>query len=85
VFFLVGRVVLKQATVTKLIEDDNTVKGVEFRSGEGGESTSRVFAPLTIVCDGCFSRLRKSLSSSKVGPRAWGYAVDDDGFLPALI
>lgn len=77
--------VLKQATVTKLIEDDNTVKGVEFRSGEGGESTSQVFAPLTIVCDGCFSRLRKSLSSSKVCLGAWGNAAAADDFLPALV
>lgn len=61
------RVVLKQATVSKLIEDEHSVKGVEYRVGEAGESTSQVFAPLTIVCDGCFSRLRKSLSSSKVG------------------
>ncbi|XP_027179092.1 squalene epoxidase 3-like isoform X1 [Coffea eugenioides] len=55
---------LEQGTVTSLLEDDGTVKGVEYKTKSGKQL--KAYAPLTIVCDGCFSNLRRSLCSSKV-------------------
>ncbi|XP_073122708.1 squalene monooxygenase SE1-like [Henckelia pumila] len=55
---------LEQGTVTSLIEEDGTVKGVRYRSKNGQEMAA--YAPLTIVCDGCFSNLRRSLCTPKV-------------------
>ena len=62
----VCRVTLQQATVTRLVEDGDTVRGVLYKDGEGREREVR--APLTFVCDGCFSNLRKSLCTAKVSP-----------------
>jgi squalene monooxygenase len=50
--------------VTTLIEEKGIVKGVIYKNKAGEEF--RTYAPLTIVCDGCFSNLRKSLSAPKV-------------------
>ncbi|KAL0412646.1 UNVERIFIED_CONTAM: Squalene monooxygenase SE1 [Sesamum radiatum] len=50
---------LEQGTVTSLIEEKGTVKGVQYKTKNGEEITA--YAPLTIVCDGCFSNLRRSL------------------------
>ncbi|KAJ6839209.1 squalene monooxygenase-like [Iris pallida] len=55
---------LEQGTVTSLLEENGTVKGVSYKSKSGEELKS--YAPLTIVCDGCFSNLRRSLCSPKV-------------------
>lgn len=55
---------LEQATVTSLIEEKGTIKGVQYRTKSGQEMTA--YAPLTIVCDGCFSNLRRSLCDPKV-------------------
>ncbi|KAG6502479.1 squalene monooxygenase SE1-like [Zingiber officinale] len=55
---------LEQGTVTSLLEENGTVKGVVYKNKAGDEF--KAFAPLTIVCDGCFSNLRKSLCSPKV-------------------
>jgi len=56
---------LEQGTVTSLLEDEGTIKGVQYKTKNGEEM--QAYAPLTIVCDGCFSNLRKSLCKPKVG------------------
>ncbi|KAI4389502.1 hypothetical protein MLD38_001723 [Melastoma candidum] len=55
---------LEQGTVTSLVEEKGIVKGVQYKT-ESGEELS-VYAPLTIVCDGCFSNLRRSLCNPMV-------------------
>jgi 2-polyprenyl-6-methoxyphenol hydroxylase-like FAD-dependent oxidoreductase len=58
------RVHLEQGTVLSLIEKDGVVKGVKYKSTTGEELET--FAPLTVVCDGCFSNMRRSLCNPKV-------------------
>ncbi|XP_027090957.2 squalene epoxidase 3 [Coffea arabica] len=55
---------LEQGTVTSLIEENGTVKGVNYKTKVGKQITA--YAPLTIVCDGCCSNLRRSLCNPKV-------------------
>lgn len=55
---------LEQGTVTSLLEENGTVKGVQYKTKDGQEL--KAYAPLTIVCDGCFSNLRRSLCEPKV-------------------
>ncbi|XP_010936193.2 squalene monooxygenase SE1 [Elaeis guineensis] len=55
---------LEQGTVTSLLEENGMVKGVSYKTKSGEEL--KAYAPLTIVCDGCFSNLRRSLCSPKV-------------------
>ena len=55
---------LEQGTVTSLVEEKGTIKGVQYKTKAGEELTAQ--APLTIVCDGCFSNLRRSLCVPKV-------------------
>ncbi|KAL8553464.1 hypothetical protein ACS0TY_001960 [Phlomoides rotata] len=55
---------LEQGTVTSLLEDEGTIKGVQYKTKNGEVITA--YAPLTIVCDGCFSNLRRSLCSPQV-------------------
>ncbi|GER36390.1 squalene monooxygenase [Striga asiatica] len=55
---------LEQGTVTSLLEEKGTVKGVQYKT-KNGEVIS-TYAPLTIVCDGCFSNLRRSLCTPQV-------------------
>ncbi|XP_073313326.1 squalene epoxidase 3-like isoform X2 [Primulina huaijiensis] len=55
---------LEQGTVTSLIEEEGVVKGVQYKNKIGREMTD--YAPLTIVCDGCFSNLRRFLCTPKV-------------------
>ena len=55
---------LEQGTVTTLLEENGTIKGVQYKIKTGEELTA--YAPLTIVCDGCFSNLRRSLCKPKV-------------------
>ncbi|KAJ7958296.1 Squalene monooxygenase [Quillaja saponaria] len=53
----------QQGTVTSLLEEKGAIKGVQYNSKDGQEMTA--YAPLTIVCDGCFSNLRQSLCTPK--------------------
>ncbi|CAK9317391.1 unnamed protein product [Citrullus colocynthis] len=55
---------LEQGTVTSLLEENGTIKGVQYKNKSGQEM--KAYAPLTIVCDGCFSNLRRSLCNPKV-------------------
>ncbi|KAL6531730.1 Squalene epoxidase 1 [Orobanche minor] len=55
---------LEQGTVTSLLEEKGTVKGVQYKTKNGEEIAT--YAPLTIVCDGCFSNLRRSLCTPQV-------------------
>ncbi|KAJ3703482.1 hypothetical protein LUZ61_007187 [Rhynchospora tenuis] len=58
---------LEQGTVTTLLEENGTVKGVIYKTKTNGEDLQKTaYAPLTIVCDGCFSNLRRALCSPKV-------------------
>ncbi|KAJ1686368.1 hypothetical protein LUZ63_017758 [Rhynchospora breviuscula] len=58
---------LEQGTVTTLLEENGTVKGVIYKTKINGEDLQKkAYAPLTIVCDGCFSNLRRALCSPKV-------------------
>lgn len=47
-----------------LLEENGIVKGVQYKSEAGQELTA--YAPLTVVCDGCNSNLRRSLCNPKV-------------------
>ncbi|KAB2603731.1 squalene monooxygenase-like [Pyrus ussuriensis x Pyrus communis] len=49
---IISFVTLEQGTVTTLIEEKGTIKGVTYKNKAGEEMRS--YAPLTIVCDGCF-------------------------------
>lgn len=55
---------LEQGTVTSLLEEEGIVRGVQYKTKSGEEL--KTYAPLTVVCDGCFSNLQRSLCSPKV-------------------
>ncbi|KAE8687066.1 Squalene epoxidase 2 [Hibiscus syriacus] len=55
---------LEQGTVTSLLEGNGTVKGVHYKDKSGQLQTA--YAPLTVVCDGCFSNLRRALCNPKI-------------------
>ncbi|XP_024979057.1 squalene monooxygenase-like [Cynara cardunculus var. scolymus] len=55
---------LEQGTVTSLLKTQGTVHGVHYRTKGGHAMTA--YAPLTIVCDGCFSNLRRELCNPKI-------------------
>ncbi|KAK8961796.1 hypothetical protein KSP40_PGU022173 [Platanthera guangdongensis] len=55
---------MEEGTVTSLVEEKGVVKGVLYKSKSGEQLQAH--APLTIVCDGCFSNLRRTLCSPKV-------------------
>ncbi|XP_050209633.1 squalene monooxygenase SE2-like isoform X2 [Mercurialis annua] len=55
---------LEEGTVTSLLEVKGTINGVHYKTKNGEEFSA--YAPLTIVCDGCFSNLRRSLCNPKV-------------------
>ncbi|CAN4122505.1 unnamed protein product [Withania somnifera] len=55
---------LEQGTVTSLLEENGTIRGVQYKTKSGEELKG--YAPLTIVCDGCFSNLRRTLCDPKV-------------------
>ncbi|PRQ56521.1 putative squalene monooxygenase [Rosa chinensis] len=74
-----SNVKLEQGSVTTLIEEKGIVKGVIYKNKAGEEL--RTYAPLTVVCDGCFSNLRKSLSAPKVTMGKPHVAIDvHEGF-----
>ncbi|XP_070556790.1 squalene monooxygenase-like [Ptychodera flava] len=54
-----------EGTVSKILEDDGKVVGVTYKDKET-EEIKEVYAPLTIVADGCFSRFRKNLVKTSV-------------------
>lgn len=55
---------LEQGSVTSLMEEDGIIKGVRYKGRAGQELCA--YAPLTIVCDGCFSNLRRSLCKPQI-------------------
>lgn len=55
---------LEQGTVTSLVEENGIIRGVRYKNKDGQELFT--YAPLTIVCDGCFSNLRRSLCKPKI-------------------
>ncbi|CAF2016264.1 unnamed protein product [Brassica napus] len=59
-----ANVQLEEGTVKFLIEEKGVVKGVIYKNSAGEEITA--FAPLTVVCDGCYSNLRRSAVDNKV-------------------
>ncbi|KAL0692261.1 hypothetical protein Bca4012_059441 [Brassica carinata] len=58
-----ANVQLEEGTVKSLIEVKGVVKGVTYKNSAGEEITA--FAPLTVVCDGCYSNLRRSAIDNK--------------------
>ncbi|KAL2322420.1 hypothetical protein Fmac_026799 [Flemingia macrophylla] len=56
---------MEQGTVTSLLKQDNkSIIGVQYKTKDGQEL--KAYAPLTVVCDGGFSKLRQSLCHPKV-------------------
>lgn len=55
---------LEQGTVTSLVEENGSIKGVLYKTKAGQELAAS--ASLTIVCDGCFSNLRRNLCNPKI-------------------
>nr|XP_033785497.1 squalene monooxygenase [Geotrypetes seraphini] len=54
-----------EGTVLQLIEEDDSVIGVQYKDKETGDM-KELHAPLTVVADGLFSKFRKNLISGKV-------------------
>ncbi|KAE8672908.1 Squalene epoxidase 3 [Hibiscus syriacus] len=54
---------LEQGSVTSLLEEKGTVKGVQYKTKDGQELAA--YAPLTIVCNGGFSNMRRALCGPK--------------------
>nr|AFO53557.1 squalene epoxidase [Huperzia serrata] len=73
---------LEQANVLSLIESDGIVKGIRYRSSEGEEKN--FYAPMTFVCDGSFSNLRRAVSNPKVRTPSWfvGLIIENPASLP---
>uniref|UniRef100_A0A3B3XPI0 Squalene monooxygenase n=1 Tax=Poecilia mexicana TaxID=48701 RepID=A0A3B3XPI0_9TELE len=53
-----------EGTVSSLLEEDGCVTGVQYKDKETGDIKD-IYAGLTVVADGCFSKFRKSLVSGK--------------------
>eukprot|EP01100_Stratorugosa_tubuloviscum_P015487 TRINITY_DN895_c1_g1_i1.p1 TRINITY_DN895_c1_g1~~TRINITY_DN895_c1_g1_i1.p1 ORF type:complete len:493 (+),score=260.66 TRINITY_DN895_c1_g1_i1:48-1526(+) len=53
-----------EGNVIKLIEQQNLVEGIIYKNKKGEKKEIR--APLTIVCDGCFSNLRRNLCDAQI-------------------
>eukprot|EP01112_Ceratiomyxa_fruticulosa_P002070 TRINITY_DN12200_c0_g1_i1.p1 TRINITY_DN12200_c0_g1~~TRINITY_DN12200_c0_g1_i1.p1 ORF type:complete len:273 (+),score=38.65 TRINITY_DN12200_c0_g1_i1:56-820(+) len=51
---------LIQGTVSSLIENGTSVSGVVYKKS-GEDSLTEVFAPLTVICDGCSSNFRRGM------------------------
>ncbi|BFZ16988.1 hypothetical protein BsWGS_20027 [Bradybaena similaris] len=54
-----------EGTARKLIEDNGVVVGVQYKPKDSDES-QMIYAPLTFVIDGCFSKFRKELVKEQV-------------------
>ncbi|XP_010519460.1 PREDICTED: squalene epoxidase 4-like [Tarenaya hassleriana] len=67
---------LEEGTVKSLVEEKGVIKGVKYKSKSTGQETT-AFAPLTVVCDGAYSNLRRSLHNPKVELHSYiiGYTV----------
>ncbi|XP_071688940.1 squalene monooxygenase SE1-like [Rutidosis leptorrhynchoides] len=59
-----SNVKIEQGTVTSLLKKQGTVQGVHYKTKNGHERSAN--APLTVVCDGCVSNLRRDLCNSKI-------------------
>lgn len=59
--------------MTSLLEDKGTIIGVQYKTKSG--EVVKAFAPLTIVCDGCFSNLRRSLCKPQVHCRMFDQSL----------
>ncbi|OQV16417.1 Squalene monooxygenase [Hypsibius exemplaris] len=60
------RVRYVEATVSRILENsDSSIRGVEYRL-KGSDEVIELEAPLTVVCDGHFSRFRKELIRENV-------------------
>ncbi|TYI98403.1 hypothetical protein E1A91_D01G212100v1 [Gossypium mustelinum] len=57
---------IEQGTMTSLIEENGTIKGVQYKTKGGRESSAYICSPYYIVCDDCFSNLRYPLCDLKV-------------------
>lgn len=79
---LINSVRLEQGSVVSLVEENGTVKGVRYKNKAGEELTA--FAALTIVCDGCFSNLRRSLCNPQVNMQ-FGIVLSYQKFYSQLI
>lgn len=69
---------LRQGSVTALLEDETgRVTGVSYKTSSGEQRS--VTAPLTVVCDGLFSSLRKTLTTNtfQVRSRFLGLVLKD--------
>ncbi|TNN72913.1 Squalene monooxygenase [Liparis tanakae] len=53
-----------EGSVTSLQEEDGCITGVQYKDKETGD-VKEIYAPLTVVADGCFSKFRKNLVSGK--------------------
>lgn len=53
-----------EGNVTSLLEENACVIGIQYKDKESGD-VKKLYAPLTLVADGLFSNLRKSLISRK--------------------
>ncbi|XP_051132629.1 squalene monooxygenase SE1-like isoform X2 [Andrographis paniculata] len=60
---------LEQGAVTSLVSEKGIIRGVRYKTKNGEERTS--FAPLTVVCDGGFANLSRSLCTSQVDSSSW--------------
>ncbi|XP_033136935.1 squalene epoxidase 5-like isoform X2 [Brassica rapa] len=56
---------MEEGTVKSLIEEKGVIKGVIYKNTTACQETT-AFAPLTVVCDGCYSNLRRSLVDSSI-------------------
>lgn len=64
---LTGNVTMVEGTVLDLIEEGGVVLGAVYKTIDKDSriaTVRRVLAPLTVDCTGCFSRLRKRLTSA---------------------
>jgi squalene monooxygenase len=68
-----------QGFVSELIEEDSgRVVGVRYKvkNENGNEEEKELYAPLTIVCDGCYSNFRSKLFGTERKPTCnsnfWG-------------
>ncbi|CAJ1061903.1 squalene monooxygenase [Xyrichtys novacula] len=53
-----------EGTVTSLQEEDGCITGLQYKEKETGDM-KEIYAALTVVADGCFSKFRKTLISGK--------------------
>ncbi|CAN8252162.1 unnamed protein product [Cochlearia groenlandica] len=61
---------LEEGTVKSLIEEKGVIKGVTYKTNAGEET--HALAPLTVVCDGCYSNLRRSLIDNNAEVLSFG-------------